>query len=121
MTKNAIRTMLLAVITVAASSEMQAGAAPNPKSADTSVSAYGRDRFEPIVFRGGEAAFVALKGDGDTDLDLYIYDDNGNLVAKDDDGLDLCIARWTPRYTGYFTIVVRNRGGVYNRYVMRTN
>ena len=32
-----------------------------------------------IAFRGGEVARAAVSGDGDTRLDLYVYDENGNL------------------------------------------
>ncbi|GAB3914417.1 hypothetical protein GCM10028803_59840 [Larkinella knui] len=96
------------------------GAVGGPKRSTTSVSANSVDVFY-IRFRGYESAIVALQGDGDTDLDLYIYDDNGNLVARDDDYTDGCVASWTPRYTGLFTIRVKNRGTVYNRYTLATN
>jgi len=33
----------------------------------------------------GHPAEVAVIGDGDTDLDLYVYDPAGRLVAYDDD------------------------------------
>jgi hypothetical protein len=96
------------------------GAIGGPRRSTTSVSANSVDVFT-IRFRGYESAIVALRGDGDTDLDLYIYDDNGNLVARDDDYTDGCVASWTPRYTGVFTIRVKNRGSVYNRYTLATN
>lgn len=96
------------------------GAVGGPKRSTTRVEAGDVDIYR-ISFYGGESAAVALRGDGDTDLDLYIYDENGNFITSDDDGSDFCIARWTPRYTGLFTIRVRNRGRVYNRYTMATN
>lgn len=74
-----------------------------------------------ISFRGGEPALVMVIGDGDTDLDLYVYDSNGNLVAYDDDYSDNCVCTWTPRWTGKFRIKIVNRGNVYNRYVLTTN
>lgn len=74
-----------------------------------------------VVFRGREVARVAVKGDGDTDLDLYVYNSNGDLVAKDDDYTDTCAVRWVPRWTGRYTIRVVNRGNVYNEYVIATN
>jgi hypothetical protein len=98
-----------------------AGALRGPIYETTRVNAFGTDRFNAIMFRGGEEAIVTVSGDGDTDLDLYVYDSNGNLVASDDDGTDQCIATWTPRWTGRFYIHVKNRGEVYNRYVLRTN
>ena len=54
-------------------------------------------------------------------LGLYVYDNNGNLIDKDDDYTDNCVCTWTPRWTGNFRIKIVNRGSVYNRYVLRTN
>ena len=84
------------------------------------VAPYSTDRFQ-VTFRGYESARVAVRGDGSSDLDLYVYDENGNQVAKDDDYTDNCLASWTPRWTGAFTIVVVNRGGDYNQYAICTN
>jgi hypothetical protein len=98
----------------------RAGSIGGPKIRDTSVSAYGADSYT-LEFWAGEAARVALKGDGDTDLDLYVYDEFGNLVASDTDGSDLCAVEWYPRWTGAFRIRVVNRGPVYNEYRIITN
>lgn len=98
-----------------------AGAVGGPKEPLTSARAFARDQFRSITFRAGEDAIVTVDGNGDTDLDLYIYDENGRLVGKDDDGTDFCIVTFNPRWTGPFTVVVRNRGNVYNQYRLRTN
>lgn len=74
-----------------------------------------------LRFIAGELAEVAVVGDGDTDLDLYIYDSNGNLIEKDDDYTDRCYCSWTPRWTGAFKIEIVNRGGVCNYYTLYTN
>lgn len=52
----------------------------------------------------------------ETDLDLYIYDENGNLIDSDIDNTDICVCTWTPRWTGRFKIKIVNRGSVYNNY-----
>jgi hypothetical protein len=57
----------------------------------------------------GHLAEVAVIGDGDTDLDLYVYDPAGRLVAKDDDPTDRCYVRFFPRTSGTYTIKVVNR------------
>ena len=54
--------------------------------------------------------------DGDTDLDLYVYDENGILIASDTDSTETCVVRFWPKWTGAFRIEVRNLGTVYNRY-----
>jgi len=74
-----------------------------------------------IKFRGGEQAYVLVSGDGDTDLDLYVYDENGNLIDSDTDRSDDCVASFTPRWTGYFKIKIKNLGHVYNNYILVTN
>lgn len=97
------------------------GAVGGPKvGLGKTASAYSTDVYT-ITFRGGEYARVILSGDGDTDLDLYVYDQGGHLVSRDDDYSDDCICTWVPAWTGDFTIMVKNRGPVYNRYVIGTN
>ena len=96
------------------------GAVGGSKSGYTSVLAHDTDIFR-ITFRGGEWAEVAIIGDGDTDIDLYVYDENGNLVDSDTDGTDVAYCSWISRWTGTFRIEVKNWGRVYNRYRMMTN
>lgn len=96
------------------------GAEGGPKYSNSSVNAGGSDMYN-IRFRAGELAIVTVIGDGDTDLDLYVYDNNGNLIDSDTDYSDNCVCTWTPRWTGTFRIKIVNRGRVYNKYVLRTN
>lgn len=72
-------------------------------------------------FVANQLAEILLSGDGDTDLDLYVYDSNGNLIASDTDYSDDCYVRWVPKWTGRYTIRIVNRGPVYNRFVILTN
>jgi hypothetical protein len=74
-----------------------------------------------IVFRGRELAEICVVGDGDTDLDLYVYDEGGNLLCSDTDYTDRNYCSWTPRWTGSFEIEIENLGGVYNDYRLVTN
>ena len=96
------------------------GAGGGPKSGTTSVLAGDTDVFR-ITFRGGEWAEVTVVGDGDTDLDLHVYDENGNLVDSDTDVTDVAYCGWIPRWTGTFRVEVKNWGRVYNRYRITTN
>lgn len=74
-----------------------------------------------IVFEGGRIARIGVDGDNDTDLDCYLYDENGNAVRRDADYSDTCLLQWTPRWTGKYTLRIKNRGRVYNRYYLLTN
>lgn len=109
---------LLALI--AKASETQSKRAPVGGSSynSTSVNGNGTDVYT-VSFIAGQTAVVTVVGDGDTDLDLYVYDSNGNLIVKDDDYTDNCVVSWTPKWTGKFKIKVVNRGPVYNRYIIR--
>lgn len=91
-----------------------------PKRANEIVNAGSTDSYT-IKFAGNRLAEVFVSGDGDTDLDLYVYDANGNLIVYDNDYTDDCYVCWTPAWTGSFTIKIKNRGNVYNRYVLLTN
>lgn len=96
------------------------GAVGGARQAVERVRAYASDTFV-VDFRGGRTAEVLVSGDGDTDLDLFIYDENGNLICSDEDSTDECYCRWNPAWTGPFEIRVKNFGDVYNRYVLLTN
>jgi len=68
-----------------------------------------------VNFFGSDNAAIVISGDGDTDLDLFVYDANGNLIGSDTDRSDDCVVRFQPYWTGTFRIEVRNLGSVYNR------
>ena len=72
-------------------------------------------------FQGGEPAGVAIRGDGDTDLDLFIFDASGKRLCAADGGTDEEICRWRPADTSEFRIVIKNLGGVSNSYRLWTN
>jgi hypothetical protein len=91
------------------------GAASGPKRWTELVRSGETDRYR-VGFRGGEPAMVAVSGDGDSDLDLYILDERGNVVCKDEQRSDDMACRWTPQRSGEYTIAVRNLG-IANQYV----
>ncbi len=98
----------------------QRGAVNGPSRHYDSVNGNSTDSYN-INFVANELAEILVSGDGDTDLDLYIYDSNGNLIASDTDYSDDCYVRWVPAWTGRYIVKVVNRGPVYNRYVIITN
>lgn len=112
---------LLAQIKIAAQPIPQSRGAVGGAKVHTDTVQPGTIDNYTIAFRGGEAAAVGISGDGDTDLDLFVYDENGNLIGSDTDRSDDCIVRWSPRWTGPFRIKIKNLGRVYNRYVLVTN
>jgi hypothetical protein len=95
------------------------GALGGPKGGRTVVRGGATDQFK-VVFNGGEPAAIGISGDGDSRLDLYVYDENGNQVCGMIGPGDDAVCRFTPRWTGPFTVRVVNRG-MANEYVIRTN
>jgi hypothetical protein len=79
------------------------------------------DSYDLVKFDGGDYAEVYTEGSGRSNLDLYIYDENGNLICSDTDSSDIAYCGWTPRWSGGFTIKVINRGTNSNKYALITN
>ena len=99
--------------------------------ADADLSAQSRqvaldttiDRVEAYDFNlhslyliGGVDYEIRLRGDGDTDLDCFLYDENGNLILSDIRIVDSCVLYITPLWSGPFELEVSNLGFVWNRY-----
>jgi hypothetical protein len=59
---------------------------------------------------------VMVNGDGDTDLDCWVYDRFGTLLGSDVDATDLCIVRFQNPSSGQLRIRIQNLGDVYNDY-----
>ena len=118
--KSLVSLLLLAGVSLA-NTPVWAGGTYGSKVISTRVSAYSSDPYRPVTFTSGQQAVVALQGDGDTVLQLLVYDQNDHLIDSDTCRYSRCVATWTPNWTGPFYIVVRNLGGVYNQYEMATN
>jgi len=65
-------------------------------------------------FKGGERACVIVSGNGLSYLGLYVYDANGNCIARDDHGnyatRDDAAVEWYPSRAGRYAIEVKNLG-----------
>lgn len=96
------------------------GAIGGPRRGVYRVQAHSTNRHR-ITFRADEPGMVYISGDGDTDLDLFIYDENGNLIGQGIGYSDTETVRFRPRWSGDFVIEVRNLGPVWNEYVLATN
>jgi hypothetical protein len=72
-----------------------------------------------LNFRGGETAQVWAVGDGD--IDLYVYDEYGNLVDEDVEADSIPVCRFRPLYTGRFIVRVVNAAPYAVDYTLHTN
>lgn len=114
------RLILAAVVVGGVAGASGRGAAAGPRavggpSPDLRVPSKGTDTHE-FTFRKGVKVTINVRGDGDTDLDLYVYDLNDKLIAKDDDLTDNCVVAFTPEETAKYRVKVVNLGSVYNEY-----
>ncbi|MDP1561394.1 MAG: hypothetical protein Q8M16_08355 [Pirellulaceae bacterium] len=89
-----------------------------PKWQETRVCANSTDVFKVDCW-GDEVTAVRIQGDGDTDLDLYVYDEAGNLISSSTSYSDCEEVQVLPYYRQTLTIKVVNRGNVYNAYSIR--
>lgn len=81
------------------------------------IRARGTDTYT-MTLEGGRSYLITVDGDGDTDLDAFLYDENDNLVAKDDDETDYCVLRVRPRWSGPFELKIKNLGRMANLYTL---
>jgi hypothetical protein len=93
-------------------------ALPAPPAAQFEIiGPYQTDVF-PLIGFAGELNRIVVRGGSQTDLDLFVYDENDNLIASDTDSTSLCIVSWVPRWSGPFTVRVVNRGRFSNGYTI---
>jgi hypothetical protein len=63
-------------------------------------------------FKANEEAQAIVSGDGDTCLGLYVFDANGNCVARDDltapESSDDLTVKWVPHVAAEYSVEVRN-------------
>jgi hypothetical protein len=98
----------------------QPGAERGPQRYRASVAGRAHRRHE-LYFEGAAPAVIQVRGSGATDLDVVLYDVNGELVASDDGPSDVATVHWYVPYTQTLTLVVHNRGRRANGYYVITN
>lgn len=113
--------MLLIACTIFASGNANALVAyTGTSSSQDNVRAKDTDSYR-IVYVGGYMAGAFLSGDGDTDLDLYVYDDQGNLICSSDTNGDDEFCTFKVFRTSVFRVKVKNRGSISNNYSILFN
>lgn len=98
----------------------QAGAEGGPIIKRDRVSAWSERQYT-LRCEPDSWTTLAMAGDGDTDLDLFIYDAAGNLVASDIGLTDQAVLRWFSSGRQTFRVVVKNHGRVYNDFALASD
>jgi len=96
------------------------GGAGQPKTHQDTVQPAATDIYS-VVFSGGQLAEAGIAGDGSSDLDLLVYDENDHLVCRSTGSSDREYCRWWPRWTGPFRIEIQNLGTAANLYRIAMN
>lgn len=79
------------------------------------------DVYKNLKYEGGEEAIIGVVGDGESDIDCYLYDEGDHLITSDTDRSHICALKWTPKWTGKFTLRIKNMGSQASTYVLVTN
>lgn len=69
-------------------------------------------------FRAKQTAEIAAVGTDTNDIMLEVFDEGGHLICRD---TDPAYCRFTPAWTGSFTVKVHNNGGSLAHYRLETN
>jgi hypothetical protein len=77
--------------------------------------------YYEVKFVGDEFAEVAVEGDGEADIDLYVFDKDENLIGADESGSASCYVSWYPPKTEKHYILLINRGENTTFYAIATN
>jgi hypothetical protein len=96
------------------------GMEDGPRLHAAQAAAGGTDIYRE-AFRPGETAAVLIAGDGESNLDLYVFDAGGRRICASEKLDDVEVCRWQPLSGGRHVIHVVNRGRAVNRYEMRSN
>lgn len=74
-----------------------------------------------LPFYGDSTAELAILGNGATNLDVLVTDENGNPICADTTASDKIYCDFVPSWNGYFTVTVQNHGAATNAYTLATN
>lgn len=76
----------------------------------------GSVRYHTYRVTAGERIRIELRGDGDTDLDMYVYSPDGTLIDEQASYSDAESSNFRSYRSGMITVKIVNCGNVYNRY-----
>lgn len=111
---------ILAIASCGVFCQMTDGGRIGGAISDVGVVPRNQSVYVDIPFAAGEPALVSIAGSGTTNLDLYVYDGDGNSTAGVGFG-DRKMATLDVYRAGFFRIEVRNLGPADNAFRLSTN
>jgi hypothetical protein len=92
-------------------------AVKGPTAGNHKLDAQSEKQVYQGEFRAGQRACVIVMGDHDpvVNLGLFVYDANGNLVARDEGGGDFVAVIWYPPRTATYRVKLKNPGTEWNK------
>ncbi len=81
----------------------------------------GRTDSWEIAFTGGSYAGLAVVGNGSSDLDIVVTDENGNVICFEGGPEASLYCDFVPSWDGFFYVAIENSGGNPTVYDLITN
>ncbi len=112
--------LLAGLLVLLLGSPLVAGAAKGPLKRTNTVQGFHTLTYK-VRFEPGKPAVVVVQGDGDSPLVLVVVDAQGKRVTADVKNNDRPAVRFTPTSGEPYLLKIANRGGVPNRFQLKTN
>lgn len=97
-----------------------AGSITGPFSHKDVIKPHSRDKYD-LYLKSDESTRILVKGDGNSDIDCAIFDEDGNLIDKDTNPKETCYLQVIPKWTGKFTLFIINDSSNYSAYALNVN
>jgi len=97
------------------------GASGGPLYDSSFAYANGGTTYYDWYFDGGKPAEVGIHSMDGADLDLYIYDENENLIAYDERATEGAYCSFYPKWTGIFRVIIKNNAKYNATFEVYTN
>ena len=72
-----------------------------------------------LTFAAGKKATLTVRSEKESDVNLFVYDADKKVVAKDDSAGSSCDLTFTPKKGGKYTLEVVNLGPAANRSTLK--
>ncbi len=97
------------------------GVASGPMYQIGTLASGGVDRFPSVGFAAGDYAEIYVEAKGEADLNLQVFDAQGQLVCADTDPSPIAYCGWTAAGGEGFVMQVENAGPQDTAYALMTN